>query len=167
MNQAPGGSAAPPTGETMPQRQRPAHLPNIARFNQPVIVSVTVCAKQRRAVLASERVLAALKDAWSEAGQYSVGRFMLMPDHVHLFCSPAVAQAENVKRWVAYWKRLASLQLKDIHPLWQRDCWDTQLRDAGHYGEKWDYVVRNPVRKGLVPRPEDWAYHGCLNELRW
>ena len=40
----------------------------------------------------------------------------------------------------------------------QRDFWDTRLRDAAHYAEKFDYVCRNPVRKGLVATPRDWPY---------
>jgi REP element-mobilizing transposase RayT len=88
-----------------------------------------------------------------------------MPDHVHLFCSPTTPDAENVQKLVAYWKRLVSRELADLQPLWQRDCWDTQLRNVGHYGEKWEYVVQNPVRKELVTSPEQWPYQGCLNEL--
>ena len=163
----PDREAAVPPRNDLPQRTRPAHLPNLERFNQPVILFVTVCTKDRRPILASDRVHAALIGAWPQARQYRVGRYNVMPDHVHLFCSPAVREAENVRKWVAYWKRLVSIELKDVQPLWQRDCWDTQLRDAGHYGEKWEYVAHNPVRKGLVMRTEDWPYQGCLNELRW
>jgi putative transposase len=50
---------------------------------------------------------------------------------------------------------------------WQRECWDTQLRDERHYEEKWHYVARNPVRKGLAHSPADWPFAGVLDELRW
>jgi len=168
----PGGSAASPTGigvlapEMRPKRKHPIHLANVQHHNQPVILFVTVCTENRRPVLACERVHGVLLRIWSEANQYLVGRYVVMPEHVHIFCTPAVHDAENVKQWVAYWKRLASRELKDLQPLWQRDCWDTQLRNVGHYGEKWEYVVQNPVRKALVPSPEQWPYQGCLNELR-
>jgi putative transposase len=160
-------AAAVPPGNDLPQRKHPAHLPNVERHNQPVVLFVTVATKDRRSILASERVHSTLVSVWPQARQYHVGGYILMPDHMHLFCSPAAHEAENVKRWVAYWKRLASIALKDLQPLWQRECWDTQLRDVVHYGEKWEYVMRNPVRKELVVRPEEWPYQGCLNELRW
>ncbi len=51
--------------------------------------------------------------------------------------------------------------------LWQRDCWDTQIRDARHYEEKWAYVVLNPVRQSLVKTPSEWPSQGELNVLRW
>jgi len=50
---------------------------------------------------------------------------------------------------------------------WQADCWDTQLRSAEHYHERWEYVRLNPVRKGLVARAEDWPWLGELGVLRW
>jgi putative transposase len=88
-----------------------------------------------------------------------------MPDHVHLFCAPVGDAPGGVVRWVAYWKRLASIALSDLGDIWQRDCWDTQLRQARRYEEKWVYVLENPVRKGLVKRWEDWPHQGCLNDL--
>ena len=41
-------------------------------------------------------------------------------------------------------------------PVWQRHFWDTQLRRSESYDQKWQYVVENPVRAGLVARSEDW-----------
>jgi putative transposase len=177
----PGGSAASPTAipetpdrgaavppaQHLPQRGHPTHLPNVQRDNQPIILFVTVSTKDRRPILASDRAHKALLYAWPNARQYRVGRYVLMPDHLHLFCSPAVRDAENVKRWTAYWKRLVSIELNDMQPIWQRDCWDTQLRNAAYYIEKWEYVAQNPVRRNLIQRSEDWPYQGCLNELRW
>jgi len=51
--------------------------------------------------------------------------------------------------------------------LWQKNFWDTQLRQGNSYAAKWDYVRNNPVRHNLVTRVEDWLYQGELNVLRW
>ena len=158
-----GGPAVP----RYSSRRHPTHLPNIERFNQPVILFLTVCSNERRPVLACERVHEALKKVWPQALQYCVGRYIVMPDHLHLFCAPTVRDPENVSRWAAYWKRLASRELNELTPLWQRDCWDTQLRQSESYADKWAYVRNNPVRSGLVSHADDWPYQGCLNELRW
>ena len=40
----------------------------------------------------------------------------------------------------------------------QRDFFDTRLRDAAHYDEKFRYVCANPVRKGLCATPRDWPH---------
>ena len=145
----------------------PIHLPNISRHNQPIILFITVCAVGRRPVLASDRVHAALCSAWLGAEQYRVGLYMIMPDHIHLFCSPSRTDSEGVSKWVGYWKRLCSREVKDLGRIFQRNCWDRQLRQAEHYEEKWAYVRQNPVRKGLVKRADDWPFQGCMHELRW
>jgi putative transposase len=50
--------------------------------------------------------------------------------------------------------------------LWQRDFWDTQMRDREHYDEKLAYVRMNPVRKGLVATPEEWPYQGVVHPIK-
>ena len=151
----------------VPQRRHPIHLPNLERHNQAVILFVTVCTKERRPLLNNDRMHDLLCRSWAAAEHWVVGRYMIMPDHIHLFCSPRDRASEGVKRWAGYWKRHVSCETPDLQPLWLRDCWDTQLRDAAHYGEKWCYVAMNPVRKSLVARAEDWPFQGELNLLRW
>jgi hypothetical protein len=43
----------------------------------------------------------------------------------------------------------------------------TQLRRSENYTEKWQYVLRNPVRAKLVENIEDWPYQGEMNVLMW
>ena len=52
-------------------------------------------------------------------------------------------------------------------PIFQRDCWDTQLRRGENYHEKWEYVRNNPVRRGLVANADEWPFGGVLNDLLW
>ncbi len=128
---------------------------------------VTVCTDGRKPVLNSEPVHACLRAVWPQALQWRVGPYMIMPDHVHLFCVPGTIPCENVKRWTGYWKRLAARALPELAPLWQTDCWDTQMRERTHYNEKRAYVSMNPVRKGLVGAPEEWPFQGEMNTIRW
>jgi REP element-mobilizing transposase RayT len=50
---------------------------------------------------------------------------------------------------------------------WLTDHWDTRMRNASSYEEKWNYIRDNPVRKGLVASADDWPYQGEVFELRW
>lgn len=52
-------------------------------------------------------------------------------------------------------------------PLFQRDCWDRQLRNGESYSNKWQYVRNNPVRKGLVADADGWPFQGEMNVLHW
>lgn len=60
-----------------------------------------------------------------------------------------------------------SASLPRLPPLFQRDCWDRQLRTGESYAQKWAYVRNNPVRKGLVANADDWPYQGRMNILEW
>ena len=151
------------------ERKHPIHLPTVNRFNAPSIVFLTICTKNRKRILATPDVFALLQASWAKATSWKVGRFMIMPDHLQLFCAATEFPARPLGQWVRYWKNLASRQWqrREEQPVWQIDFWDRQLRDPVHYGEKWEYVRLNPVRAGLVNDSELWPYQGELNELRW
>ncbi len=43
---------------------------------------------------------------------------------------------------------------------WQSGFHDHKLRSAESEARKWEYICLNPVRAGLVTRPEDWLFGG-------
>jgi putative transposase len=150
---------------SLPQRRKPASGVFVSR-GQPTIVFVTVCTRNREPWLAGSAAMEEVVDVWREATAWTVGFFLLMPDHAHLFCAPRDLDI-SLDNWVKYWKSL--FRRRGLPPSWrwQSGKWDTRLRRSESYHEKWEYVRQNPVRKGLVTRPEDWPYQGVLNELRW
>ena len=42
--------------------------------------------------------------------------------------------------------------------LWQARFFDRALRTVKEYNEKVEYIHMNPVRPGLVSRPQDWRW---------
>jgi putative transposase len=152
----------------LPDRKRPARCSPLDYGNRSVILFVTVCTKDRKAVLANVIAFSAIVSAWRGAAAWTVGRFVIMPDHVHLFCSPA-NNAFSIQSWVTFWKSSVSRRWIDpaIRPIWQVQMWDTQIRSGDSYDAKWDYVRNNPVRHGLVRHSEEWPFKGELNPLSW
>jgi REP element-mobilizing transposase RayT len=150
-------------------RKHPTHPPSIIRHNTSIIVFLTVCTKDRKPILANESTRRLLHKAWQIAPPWLVGRYVIMPDHVHVFCAPARSPPTPLAPWVRFWKSQAAQLWPDPQdaPIWQRDFWDSQLRRGENYHQKWEYVLQNPVRAGLVARPEDWPYQGELNILSW
>ena len=151
-----------------PGRRHPIHQPVHQAVNLSVIVFVTVNTEKRKPILARPDAVQVLLKAWHVADTWLVGRYVVMPDHQHLFCAPR-DPAVSLKRWIRFWKSLASRQWPrpEEQPIWQLDFWDTQLRREESYAAKWDYVWRNPVRKGLAADPADWPYAGEVNPLMW
>ena len=147
-------------------RKHPAHNPILDSGNRSDIVFITVNTSRRKPILAKPDAVEALFDAWRGADTWLVGRYVIMPDHIHFFCAPRDVSV-SLKRWMKYWKSPVSLSWPRPYeqPVWQLDFWDTQLRRGESYSEKWDYVWSNPVRKGLVAKPEDWPYAGEIHVL--
>ncbi len=110
-----------------------------------------------------------LAEAWRQADQWLVGRFVIMPDHIHLFCTPARLDSCALGNWVRFWKTYVSNRWPRFEqpPIWQKSHWDRQLRSGESYDEKWEYVRNNPVRHELAQRTEDWPYQGEMNVLLW
>jgi len=151
-----------------PNRKRPIHQPVVESGNRAIVVFVTVCTKHRIPVLAAPGMQQSILRAWSSAGHWLVGRYVILPDHIHLFCAPGVFPPSPLLNWVRYWKSMVAKSTgRGAGSLWEKNFWDTQLRQSDSYSAKWEYVRNNPVRHGLVARSQDWPYQGELNLLRW
>jgi putative transposase len=138
------------------------------------IYFITLCTVGRRPILAQPAAFAILRAEFEGAPSrygWSVGRFVVMPDHLHFFCAEGGTVAPTslsrfiggFRQWTS--KGMARRQIAEP-PLWQREFFDHVLRAGESYDSKWRYVLENPVRAGLVERPEDWPFGGEVTALR-
>ena len=152
------------------------HLRRLERvwIDQPIYF-ITTCTFRRRTVLATSAVAAVLIKEWQEArGRHgwAIGRYVILPDHVHFFCAPEL-DARPLSIFVGSWKqwtskaitRTATLALAP--PIWQEEFFDHAFRSSESYSEKWNYVRENPVRAHLVASAGDWPWQGEIEELRF
>jgi REP element-mobilizing transposase RayT len=139
-------------------KDRPRRL-DLVYINQPLYF-VTFATRDRRSIrsldcaeLAFQRYARCAIDKLDVA----VGRYVIMPDHVHLF----VRGGRNftLSTWVGGLKRAISVTLESPR-LWQPGFFDHILRSDESYAQKWSYVRDNPVRAGLVATADEWPYQG-------
>lgn len=137
-------------------RKHPIHQPVHERGDIPIIIFLTVCSKLRKRIFANPEAYDCLRDAWRQTKYWLVGRYMIMPDHIHLFCAPEVQVPQSLEAWLAFWKSSAARHWphREDAPIWQRHCWDTQLRPGNSYDAKWDYVVENPSGQDWSSAPK-------------
>ena len=154
----------------MPQRQHLQRLTRIWAKNP--IYFLTVCTAQRRMVLRTQHAANILVSAWHSASDlygWAVGRYVVMPDHVHFFAQPW-SDAKSLSDFMRDWKKWTARRLADAAiaspPIWQAEFFDHVLRSANSYSEKWEYVRENPVRAGLVAEADQWPYQGECESLR-
>jgi len=113
--------------------------------------------------------------------QMLVYGFVVMPEHVHLLLSEpekrTLADAVHFLK-LSFTKRLrsqvsaqktgANLGHGSSGSFWQRRYYDRNVRDHREFVAALKYIHRNPVKRGLVEKPEDWPWssyrHYALDE---
>jgi len=149
--------------------QRPPRLPAVFQNVRPFYF-ITFNTHQRQPLLANEPLHQVWLTFARQAPQHGavVGRYVLMPDHAHLFVW--LELEADLAGWVRTLKTVLGKELlRQGHPKphWQEGFFDHLLRSDESYGEKWEYVRQNPVRKGFCARAEDWPYQGEVTALEW
>ncbi|MGE3181153.1 MAG: transposase [Phycisphaerae bacterium] len=132
---------------------------------KPTIVLVTVCTKNRKRVLHHDGVHGTLVSIWRQCNSWRVGRYVIMPDHIHLFVAPT-EQSVPFENWVRYWKSRFTKTYRSTWR-WQSGHWDTRIRSREHYIDRCDYVFLNPVRHELVRKAEEWEFRGEVYPIDW
>ena len=98
---------------------------------------------------------------YHEHGKWILALFLVMPDHLHFiaqFPSTCGHAGRVTLPMVSIIQQFKSYLVRTFGLRFQRDFFDTRLRDDAHFAEKFDYILGNPVRKGLCATPEEWSY---------
>jgi REP element-mobilizing transposase RayT len=91
--------------------------------------------------------------------------YVLMPDHWHALIS--TVHPLTISDVLQDIKRLASIKINKLRKTkgsrWQHQFWDRFVRHSKEFVERLEYMHYNPVRKGLVERPEQWRWSSVNN----
>jgi putative transposase len=90
-----------------------------------------------------------------------------MPDHLHFLISPR-QEGISVLTFTDQYKGKATNRSWTVGwtgKLWQPRYFDHIVRSEESLIAIAEYIVNNPVRKGLVDRAEDWLWGGYTNPL--
>jgi putative transposase len=96
---------------------------------------------------------------------FCVSGYVVMPEHVHLLMS----EPERAKLSVALQMLKQNVARRLRSPegglLWQPRYYDFNVWSDAKRVEKLRYIHRNPVKRGLVYSPEDWAWSSFRHYL--
>ena len=86
--------------------------------------------------------------------------WVFLPDHWHAICAPLHPVSISLAV-----KSVKQSSMSAINrgrgaegELWQPRFFDRALRTGQEYSEKVEYIHLNPVKAGLVRRPQDWRW---------
>lgn len=143
--------------------RRSIRLPDAAyREADPFLL--TVCTAQRKETFLVPSYAAAATEAMTQAARVTGASLwcgVVMPDHAHLLLS--ALPGKTALDVGACFKRLVTLALRALGfpgGIWQRRIHDRGIRGVSEEEllAAVDYVLDNPVRKGLVAHFWDWPY---------
>jgi putative transposase len=116
-------------------------------------------------------VLARVIEARRREHRFLLTAWVFLPDHWHAVLAPPHPKTvslvmESIK--VSSTRQINARRGK-WGRLWEGRFFDRALRTLKEYHETIEYIHLNPVRRGLVKRPEDWKWssvHEYLLEQR-
>ncbi|HXM20476.1 MAG TPA: transposase [Terriglobales bacterium] len=121
---------------------------------------ITFCCYHRRPLLTTpipRQVFEAALERVRGSFDLCVYGYVVMPEHVHLLLSEprqrTLADAlKSLKQGVS--RRL----IAQTEYFWQKRYYDFNVRNERQFVEKLRYIHRNPVKRGLCMRAEDWGW---------
>jgi len=93
---------------------------------------------------------------------FFVTGYVVMPEHVHLLISepPEKMLFEALKA-----VKVSVAKQSQEKPFWQARYYDFNVFTAHKITEKLKYMHRNPVKRGLVAKPEEWTWSSFRHYL--
>jgi putative transposase len=99
-------------------------------------------------------------------GQYQLGPFVIMANHVHLLLLPSISPSLLLKSLKGVTAREANRLLdRTGEQFWQRESYDHWVRNDAEWSRIASYIERNPVKAGLVEKEEDYPWSSANS--RW
>lgn len=142
----------------------------------------TICARHQGEPFAAPALAAAIVDSllWRKHHHnWTLFCYCLMPDHLHLLLQLPPHEIryidggargivpEGILDHVGHFKKYTTTQIWWEHggegSLWQRSSFDRVIRYNDSIEAAGNYVLRNPVRKGLVENWEDYPYAAVVD----
>jgi len=140
---------------------------------------VTFSCYKRRRLLDSDRAkritIGHLGSTLAKLNGICLG-FVIMPDHVHAMVW--FPETEQLSRFMNHWKTASSISIKKLYReafssyetisgpddrIWQERYYGLNLWSRGKVEQKLDYMHLNPLRAGLVEKPEAYPF----SSARW
>lgn len=92
-----------------------------------------------------------------------VAGYVLMPEHVHLLVGEPLTSSLSIALQVLKQETSRKLKRNGELRFWQRRYYDFNVHSELKRVEKLRYMHRNPVRRGLVGKPEDWPWSSFVH----
>jgi len=113
---------------------------------------------RRRAYLSAVAAMERFEDALERVRRrylFVVAGYAVMPEHAHLLVNEP--KRAPLSKAIQALKLSVSMRSRE-RPFWQAHYYDFNVSTHAKFVEKLRYIHRNPVKRSLVAKPEDWRW---------
>lgn len=130
---------------------------------------VTASIFEKKSLLQSDRMATLFVDVlqhYRRQNNYYLHEYVVMPNHFHLLITPMAVTLERAMQFIKGGFSFRTKRELGINgEIWQTSFYDRRVRDADEYASFRHYIHMNPVRQGLVVRPEEFVFSSALLNL--
>jgi len=131
------------------------------------VYAVTIVTRLRRPLFGSTTLASIVREQLQLCDAEGITRthaWVAMPDHVHwLFELRSDGLSACLQRFKSRSARAVNSIRTTEGAVWQAGFYDHMLRDEDDLLAQAQYIIDNPVRRGLVGNPHQYPHWGC----RW
>jgi putative transposase len=144
----------------------------------------TVVTERRSRLFADEAARRLLGEAMRECRlryPFEIAAIVLLPEHLHALWTLPTGDDVYSLRWrrikrefTRAWLQCGGAEAERSparlrerrRGVWQRRFWEHTIRDESDLEAHFDYIHYNPVKHGLVRRPQDWPWSSFQRWVR-
>ena len=91
--------------------------------------------------------------------RYQLLAWVIMPNHIHVLVEVwQTPMAKILRSWKGYIAHAANKVLQRQGSFWEREYWDTYMRNEEQLARARRYIEQNPVKAGLIREPKGWLW---------
>jgi len=157
------------------------HFGGMTNYRRPRIAGATIFFTVNLARRGSDqlvREISSLRAAFAQTQRnfpWKLDAIMILPDHLHAVVTMPDGDYDYSTRWRLIKSRFSRQVLKgrlrashiarSERGVWQRRFWEHHIRDMDEFNAAIRYCWYNPVKHGLVERPDDWPYSSIHRDI--
>ena len=141
-----------------------------------IFFTVTLQARGTRLLVDQIAILREAVAVTKAERPFHIDAWVVLPDHLHCIWTLPGGDSDFSTRWRLIKARFSralpegilrqSYLARQERGIWQRRFWEHHIRDVADMAAHVNYCWINPVKHGLVERPEDWPYSSIHRDLR-
>lgn len=98
-----------------------------------------------------------------KAHPFEIIAHVIMPEHLHMIWQLPEGDSDYSTRWRLLKSHVTRYSFQK--PFWQNRFWEHTIRDEKDLEKHIDYIHYNPVKHGLVERPNQWEHSSLAGFL--